>query len=143
MAVFVVNDASVRVGLTTSLTDLSDHVRSVSITYNVALQDKTAMGSSYVQRIAGLKDWTASLEVNQDYAASSVDATMWPIMGSSGGYIIIKPHSSAVGAGNPAYKGAFQMGSYNPIGGGAVGSVATVSIDIQGDGTLSRSTAST
>jgi hypothetical protein len=143
MAVFVINDASVRVGLTTTLTDLSDHCRTCSITYTVALQDKTAMGSSYVQRIAGLKDWSATLEFNQDYDASSVDATFWPIVGSSGGHIIIKPHSSAVGGGNPAYKGAFQMGSYNPIGGGAVGSVATVSVDVQGDGTLTRSTATT
>jgi len=143
MAVFVIKNASIRIGATTAAyVNLSDHCRSVSVNYTVELQDKTAMGSSARRRIFGLKDWTATLEFNQDYASGSVDATLWPIVGSTGGAIIIKPHSSAVGAGNPRYYGKFQLASYSPFG-GAVGSLAINNVSIQGDGLLSRSTAST
>lgn len=143
MAVFVIQDASIRVGASSgSLTDLSDHCRSVSLNYTAELQDKTAMGSSARKRISGLKDWTGSVEFNQDYAASEVDAIFWPILGTTGGFIIIKPHSSAVGAGNPRYYGEFLLGSYSPFGGG-VGTLAMVNIDLQGNGLLSKSTAST
>lgn len=143
MAVFVMKDCSFRVGQSSgSLTDLSDHLRSISVNYTVELQDKTAMGSSARKRIFGLKDWTGTLEFNQDYAASNVDATFWPIVGSTGGFCIIKPKSSAVGAGNPRYYGSFLLNSYSPFSGN-VGTLATVSINIQGDGLLQRSTAST
>lgn len=143
MGVYVIKDASVRIAATTAgLVDLSDHVRSVTLTNTAEMQDKTAMGSSSRKRIPGLKDWSGSLEFNQDYAASKVDATIWPIVGSTGGYIVIKPHSSAVGAGNPRYYGAIQIPSYSPIT-GAVGNVAAVTVDLQGDGLLNRSTSST
>lgn len=143
MAVFVLKDCSFRVGASSgSLVSLSSYLRSITVTYSVELQDKTAMGSSARKRIFGLKDWTASLEFNQDYAASKVDATFWPIVGSTGGFCIVKPKSSAVGAGNPRYYGAFLLGSYSPFS-GSVGNLATVSISIQGDGLLNRSTAST
>lgn len=143
MAEFVMTDCQFRIGASSaSLTDLSDHVRSVTVNYIAELQDKTAMGSSARKRISGLKDWNASVEFNQDYAASKVDAIYFPIVGTTGGFVVIKPHSSAVGGGNPRYSGAFVLGSYSPIA-GAVGSLATVNIDHQGDGILSRSTAST
>lgn len=143
MAVYVIKNAQIRIaGTSAGLVDLSDHVRSVSLTYSAEMQDKTAMGSSARQRIAGLKDWSGSIEFNQDYAASKVDATIWPIVGTTGGYLVVKPHSSAAGAGNPRYYGAIQIPSYSPIT-GAVGNVAAVTVDIQGDGLLNRSTATT
>lgn len=143
MGVYVIKDASVRIGASSgSLTDLSDHVRSVTLTFSAEMQDKTAMGSSARRRIPGLKDWTGSMEMNQNYAANEVDATIWPIVGSTGGYIIVKPHSSAVGAGNPRYYGAMQIPSYSPIS-GAVGNLSMVTVDVQGDGLLNRSTSST
>ncbi|MFB5622476.1 MAG: hypothetical protein ACE5RH_00605 [Nitrosarchaeum sp.] len=106
------------------------------------MNDKTAMGSSARKRIPGLKDYTVSLEVNMDYATGSIDDVLFPLLGSTGGFMIIKPHTSAVGAGNPQYTGAFQLATYTPITGG-VGQLATNSISLQGDGLLSRSTAST
>lgn len=143
MAVYVIKDASIRIGLTSStMSDLSDHVRSVTMTYSAEMQDKSAMGSSARQRIAGLKDWTASIEFNQDYAAGEVDASIWPIVGTTGGYMSVTPHSSSACATNPRYYGALQIPSYSPIT-GAVGNVAAVTVDIQGDGLLHRSVSST
>lgn len=143
MAERVIKDASLRIGASSaSLTDLSDHLRSVTINFSAELQDKTAMGSSYRKRIAGLKDWTATFEFNQDYAASKVDAIFFPILGTTGGFVIIKQESSAVGAGNPRYYGEFLLGTYSPVN-GTIGNLDTVSIEVQGNGALSRSTAST
>jgi hypothetical protein len=78
MAVFVIQDASVRLGASSAaLTDLSDHVRSVSINYTAEMNDKTAMGSSARKRIPGLKDFTVSMEVNMDYASGNVDDVLF------------------------------------------------------------------
>ena len=143
MAEFVVKDASIRIGATSSsLTDLSDHCRSVTIDFSVDLQDKTAMGSSYRKRLSGLKDWTGTFEFNGDYAANKVDAVLWPILGTTGGFCIIKSKSSAVGAGNPRYYGEFLMASYTPIT-GTVGNIDVANVPIQGNGALFRSTSST
>ena len=69
MAELVLTNAAVHI----NSVDLSDHVRSVTINYNAELHDKTAMGDGARARIAGFKDFTMSVEYNQDYAASKVE----------------------------------------------------------------------
>jgi len=142
MAELVYLDASVKVGTTGALVDLSDHVRSVTITYSAELHDKTAMGSSGRKRIAGLKDFNVAVEFNQDYAAAKVDATLFAYVGSSGKWITVKPHSSATTGINPRFYGKVHLPDYTPVA-GAVGELGTVSVTFQGDGILTRSVAAT
>lgn len=136
MAEIVLKNAAVIV----NSVNLSDHVRGVTINYSAELQDKTAMGSSARKRIAGLKDFTISVDYNQDYAASKVDATHFSLVGGTTFAIKIFPNSTTVGAGNPYYSGACLLESYSPIA-GSVGELNTVTINYQGNGVLSRSTA--
>lgn len=134
MATFAFTDASVVV----DGTDLSDHVRQVSLTVSADELDDTAMGDTYRSRIGGLKDWSVTLEFNSDFAASEVDATLFPLLGDAV-TVTIKPTSAAVGATNPSYSGSVLVSQANPIG-NSVGDLATVSVTWPGAGALTRAT---
>ena len=133
MSEIVLKDASVII----NSVDLSDHVTSVTINYSAEILDKTAMGANSRARVAGLKDFSVDVEFNQDYAASNVDATMFPLIGAAAFPIIIKPTSGAVSATNPSYTGNALLESYGPVA-GAVGELGKVSVSMPGDGDLTR-----
>lgn len=141
MAEFMLHKATFRIGTTAALVNLSSYVRSITITGQAEMLDKTAMGSSARRRISGLKDFSVAVEFNQDQAASKVDATLWPLIGSTAKYVLIKAKSSATHATNPVWKGNMLLPSYTPIAGG-VGSLATLSVTFNGDGVITRTTAS-
>ncbi|HEX6968961.1 MAG TPA: radical SAM protein [Micromonosporaceae bacterium] len=134
MATFAFTDASVVV----NSVDLSDHVRQVTLNVSADELDDTAMGDTFRSRIGGLKDWSVTLEFNNDFAASEVDATLWPLLGTTT-TITIKPTSGSVSATNPSYSGPVLVSQVNPLG-GSVGDLATVSVTWQGAGTLTRAT---
>jgi predicted secreted protein len=119
--------------------DLSASVRTVTINVEADDLDDTAMGDTYRSRIGGLKDWSVGLEFNQDFAAANVDATLFPLLGTTT-TITIKPTASAVSATNPSYSGSVLVSSYTPLD-GSVGDLATVSVTWPGAGTLTRATA--
>lgn len=120
--------------------DLSANVKSVTLDYSAEALDVTAMGDTTHIRIGGLKDWSASVEFHQDYALSSVDATLFPLVGSTGTLIIRPDNSDGVSTTNPNFTGTALLESYNPVG-GAVGELAAASASFQAAGTLSRATA--
>jgi hypothetical protein len=124
--------------LTVNGVNLSDHVRSITLRYAAELQDITAMGDSSRARLGGLKDWSFEVEFNQDYAAASVDATLFPIVGTSVA-IIIRADAGAVSATNPNFTGNAILESYQPVGGG-VGGTHVAPVTFQGNGTLTRAT---
>lgn len=134
MATFAVTDASVTVGGT----DLSDHVRSVNINISAEELDDTAMGDDWHSRLAGLKDWSVTVEFNQDFAASSVEATVWAAFATTAS-IVFKPTSSAVGSTNPSYTGNALISDASPID-SSVGELATISYTWSGAGAITRAT---
>ena len=135
MAAFVLTDAFVSI----NGVDLSDHVRSVTLDYKAELQDDTAMGDTTRSKLGGLKDWSVQIEFNNDFAASNVDATLFPLVGSTFTVILRPIKATVVGTTNPNYTGTGILESYPPLGGG-VGDMATTSVSIQAAGTLSRAT---
>ena len=134
MGTLVLTDASVVI----NSVDLSDHVRSVSISYSADMVEDTNMGDDTHTMKGGLKNWSMDIEFAQDYAANEVDATLFPLVGSSF-TVAVKATSAATSATNPEYSGTGLIESYNPIG-GSVGELSTSSITIQAGGTLSRAT---
>lgn len=136
MASFTITDAFVTIGGT----DLSDHLTSITLSVNTNNQENTAMGSTWKDRIpSGVNDWSLSLEFNQDYAASNVDATLWAALGVSTA-VVIRPTSAAASATNPQYSGNALLEGYNPLD-GAMEDVAKVSPTFVADGALTRATA--
>ena len=135
MAIFVLTDYSV----TLNSVDLSDHVKSLTLNYAAELQDDSAMGDDTRSRIGGLFDWSLDIEFMQDYAASEVDVTMFPLVGTTFTVLLV-PTSSAVSATNPSYSGTGILESYPPMA-GAVGDLAITNMTIQSAGTLTRAEA--
>lgn len=120
--------------------DISDHVTSVTIDYSADMQEKTAMGDDTHSNIGGLKNWSMSVDVNNDYAAGNIDALMFPLIGSTVTVIVRPVKSTVVGATNPNYTGSAVVESYPPVT-AAIGELATASISLQPAGTLSRAVA--
>ncbi len=136
MAKLVLTDAFVSF----NAIDLSASVKSVTLDYSAEALDVTAMGDTTHIRLGGLKDWNASVEFHQDYAAGNVDATLFPLVGSTAVLIIRPDKSDAVSATNPNFTGTALLESYSPVG-GAVGEVAATSASFQAAGALTRATA--
>ncbi len=135
MAVMVLKNAYILI----NNVDLSNHVDNVSLTYEANAVETTAFGSSTKTRICGLKDWSVELELNQDYAAGSVDATLFPLVGGAAFPVEVRPDAGARSATNPAYTGNVILTSYPPID-GKVGELAKTKIKLQAAGDLSRLT---
>ncbi|SET43486.1 radical SAM protein [Nonomuraea wenchangensis] len=135
MATFVYTDAVV----TINSVDLSDHVTKATLKIDVEDKDTTAFGGNgWKTRLGGLKEGTVELEFNQDFAASEVDATLWPLIGTVTS-ITIKPTSGSVSATNPEYSGSVLVKEYSPLD-GSVGDVAKTSVSWPTSGAVSRAT---
>jgi len=136
MAIFVATDFSVSINGSTAL---ASYLTQVELKASATDITTTAFGSSWVTRVAGLKEGSLTLTFNQDYAASTVDATLWPLLGSQA-TVVIKPTSSAVGTSNPAYTAVCVVTDLTPVS-GTVGDLATFSVTWPTTGQLSRATA--
>lgn len=100
------------------------------------------MGDTSRNKLAGLTNWTASVEFAQDFAASEVDATHFTLVGSTDRAWICRPTTGNRSATNPDFSGRCLVASYPPLG-NAVGELATATINYEGSGTLSRLTSAT
>ncbi|WP_157251125.1 radical SAM protein [Nonomuraea typhae] len=118
---------------------LSAFARSATLKVEAAELDDTAFGDTFHSRIGGLKDWSVDIEFNSDFAASAVDATLWPLLGTTT-TVKIRATSAAISSTNPEYSGTVLVKEVNPMG-NSVGDLATVSVSWPGAGTLSRATA--
>jgi hypothetical protein len=135
MAKFFAQDYKVTVGTTV----LSDSIASVTLDITTDEVETTAFGSTYRTRIGGLKDASVSLDFHQDFGAGSVDALLFPLMGSTVA-VKIAPTSGTVTATNPEYRFNALVTQYQPFA-GAVGDLATLSITWPVSGEVLRGTA--
>jgi hypothetical protein len=126
---------------TTQSTDYSDHIRQVTLNLNVAMQDFTTFGDgAFITQKPGLKGADISIEFNQDFAASSIDAIFGAaFLNGTLGYLDIKPTNAARAATNPSYVYACYVAKYPPIG-QSVGDRAAANIEFAVTGTYARLT---
>lgn len=134
MAQIVLTDASV----TVNSVDLSDHVTQVVINYDGDQVEITAMGDTSHKFTGGLYNITCSVDFQQDFAASSVDATLSALVNTTT-TVVIKPTSGAVAADNPSFTLADTYVSGYQALNGSVGDLSTTSVEFVG-GTLTRAT---
>ena len=136
MAKFVATNYNIKI----NSVDFSTAIAAVTFDISAAEQETTAFGDTFVQRIAGLKDASVTLDFHQDFGAASVDATLFPLLGGNATVVVI-PNGTAVSATNPSYTGVFLVTEYSPFA-SSVGDLATLSITLPlADGTVTRGTA--
>jgi len=115
---------------------LSDHGNSVSVHYEIDQVETTTFGSSGHTFTGGLQNNSIEIAFNQDYAASNVEATIFPLVGTTT-TVIIKPNGSTTGATNPSYtvSGAY-LAAHTPVA-GKVGELVTTTLSFTG-GTMAK-----
>lgn len=137
MAKYVVTGNKVKI----NGTDLSDSVARAELSINVADVDTTDFGSAgYTELIGGLKSGTVSIDFHQDYAAASVEATLFPLLGSIATAVIIAGNGTAASSTTPAYTATVLVNNWNPVS-GAVGDLSTVSVTWPTSGAITKATA--
>jgi hypothetical protein len=120
-------------------TDLSAFIRTTTLTYSAEALDKTAVSDNTRSRIGGLKDWTVDLDFYQDFDASSVDAVLFDLIGSSTIALIVSPTTNAASSTNPQYTGTAYCESYTPVA-GSVGEIMMSPVRFLAASDLSRVT---
>ena len=120
-------------------TDFSSSLSSVTLSIESDDVETTAFGSTFRTRVGGLKNASLTLDFFQDFGASSVDTTLFPLLNTLATVVVV-PTSSAVSATNPSYTALCLVNQYMPIS-SAVGDIATLSVTWPTSGTVSRATA--
>lgn len=135
MAKFVATDYSI----TLNGTNLSGDLQSAELSIEADDQETTAFGMGWRERISGMKSGSVTLNFFQDFAATKLDAIVWPLIGSNA-TVVIKPTSGSTTATNPAYTAVCMVQSYSPFASSA-GDIATTSVTWPTTGTVTRGTA--
>ena len=134
MAVKVLTNALV----TVNAIDLSTKSNSVTLNYEVDSVEVTAFGDGGHKFTGGLQNLSVDIEFMQDFASSLVEATIYPLVGTTT-TLIIRADSGAVSATNPTYtiSNAF-LAAHTPVAGG-IGELMMTSLSFTG-GTLVKTT---
>jgi hypothetical protein len=119
--------------------NLSDHCASVSLSRSDDVIETSAFSSTAAKtRVAGLQDNSVTLEFHQDFAAANVEATIYPLLGSTT-TILVSP-TSTVSATSPSYSFTALVSEWTPLNGG-VGELATASVTWPISGAITKATA--
>jgi hypothetical protein len=135
MAKIVLTDAKV----TINSVNLSDHINSITLETKDDIVETTAFGSTAKTRVAGLVDNSVTLDFMQDFAAANVEATIYPLIGTTT-TIVVQPTSSAVGTTNPTYTFSALISEWSPLKGG-IGQLATASVTWPISGSITKAVA--
>jgi len=119
--------------------DLSEFTKKAEVTVEVEEKDVTNYKSlGWKEVIGGLKSGTLACEFLQDFAATKLDAIMWPLLGTVVPFEV-RADQAAVGTSNPSYSGNVLIAGWSPVT-GSVGDEATVSQDFTTSGAVTRAT---
>lgn len=126
--------------VTINSVDVSDHVASVTLNSSIDVVETTAFGTTGARtRIGGLADNSISLEFHQDYASTSIEATIYPLLGTTT-TVVVKPNGSSTSTTNPSYTSTVLVSEWTPLN-GAVGELATASVTWPVSGAITKATA--
>ena len=119
--------------------DVSDHVASVTLNSSIDVVETTAFGTTGARtRIGGLADNSITLEFHQDYASGSIEATVYPLLGTTT-TVVVKPNGGTTSATNPSYTSTVLVAEWTPLN-GAVGELATASVTWPVSGAITKAT---
>jgi len=124
--------------ITIAGTDLSSSISSVTLDTKYDIVETTAFGDTAKKRVAGLADNSISIEFFQDFAASQVEATIYPLLGTAT-TVVVKPVSTTTGSTNPSYTVSAVVSEWQPLKGG-IGQLATASVTWPVSGAITKAT---
>ena len=120
--------------------DLSQWVSSVSLSLSANEVPTTNFAShGAIERTGGLKDHSLTISFMQDFAASAVEATIYPLIGSTAAFVV-NPSSTAASSTAPNYTGTILVTEWSPVA-GAVGELLTADVTWPISGNVAKATA--
>lgn len=134
MAVTVITNPQIVV----NSVDLTNHIDTVTLEESVAAVETTAFGDSSKTFIGGLGDNKVTLNFQQDFAAASVEQTVYPLIGKTAS-ITVKPLNATTSTTNPSYTFTVLVDSWKPVD-GKVGALMMSSVTWQISGTITKAT---
>lgn len=133
MSALVLTDCKI----TINSVNLSDHITSVTLHRADDVVETTGFSATAKTRVAGLQENSVTLEFNQDFAAANVEATLYPLLGSTT-TIVCSPSSTSPGTvANPSYTFTALISEWSPLD-GKTGDLATVSVTFPITGTITK-----
>lgn len=96
--------------------DLTNRITQVSLEETFADVDTTAFGNTAKTRVAGLGDHKFTADFQQDFAASEVEATIYPLL-STVVSVTLKPLNATTSTSNPAYTFSVLVDDWKPVTG--------------------------
>jgi hypothetical protein len=119
--------------------DLSNKTRSAQINGTADQQDKTAMGQTSRTYLVGLLDASLAVELNDDLAAGSVDATIFAAYAARTSVTVAyRAVNGVISTSNPEYQFSIVPTQWNI--GASVGILATKSLSFPVTGAITRDT---
>ena len=125
--------------ITINSVDLTDRIAQVAIDMSFAEVTTTAFGDSAVTRVAGLGDHSVSLSFHQDFASGEVEATIYPLLGTTT-TVVVKPVNTTTSTDNPSYSFTALVNAWAPIS-GTVGDLLTADVTWPISGLVNKTTA--
>ena len=138
MAVEVITDQR----LVINAVVLSDHIKMAGLEMSSDAKDTTTMGTSgWKSFLAGLREGTLGVNFLNDFAAGSVDATLWPIFSTGTGVTTFttRKSSGATAVTNPEFGGSIVVTQHKT--GATVGELGVMDVQYPTTGTITRVTA--
>lgn len=123
--------------ITINSVDLTSRIDMVHIETSVADLDSTTFGNTARRHANGLLDSKVTLEFQQDLATSSVEATIYPLIGTTC-TVAVLPVNAATSTTNPSYTFTVAVQGWHPID-GKVGDLTKASVTWPIDGTITKS----
>lgn len=120
---------------------LSDHCKTAMLEMQSDAKDTTTFGTSWKTFLAGLREGTFGINFLNDYAAGSVDATIWPLFSSGTGVssFSTRKDAGAISATNPEFSGSIVVVQHKT--GATVGELATMDVSWPTTAAIARATA--
>lgn len=98
--------------------DFSDHASAVTISLKKNGVDTTNFSGGGKEQVAGLKDDTIEVTLQQDFDPASVDAVLYPLWDTEIEFPVkIRPRAGATSASNPQYSATCILLEYEPLTG--------------------------
>ena len=138
MAIYLQNNVGVKI----NSVDISDHVTSATLSQIFDEIAVTAMGDSANKFVKGLESSSLTINFLNDFAASSVQATLQAAYGTTVTAVLLPVKGTAVSATNPLYTVSILVNNLTPIN-GAVGDVSSSSITFTCNSTVVQTTTGT
>lgn len=97
--------------------NLSTYLHAQEISHTRSSHDVSGMGAPYVEYVLGKPDAQWTMTMWQDYAAGTVDPTLYPLANTDTAFAIsLRIENAAISTSNPEYQMTALLPEYQPVG---------------------------